>query len=71
MELKDIKTLKEISEEYGIGLKTVSLRLQLLIDRNELIDGKDYRKFGKGQATILSPTAVEEIVNYKYLYRKC
>jgi dissimilatory sulfite reductase (desulfoviridin) alpha/beta subunit len=70
IELKDIKTLKEVSEEYKIGVTTLAQRMKLLIERKEFIDGKHYKKLGKGQGTLLSPEGVEEIVHYKYLYRK-
>jgi hypothetical protein len=56
MELSDITILKEVSETYGIPLKTLQDRLKRL-DENV-----DYKKFGKRNTTILSPTGVEKII---------
>ena len=56
MDLKDIKTLKEVSQEYGISIFTLQDRLK------NLIEWVDYRKLGKGQATLLMPTGVKKIV---------
>ena len=56
MNLKDIMTLKQISETYEIPLKTLQSRLKFLVQ------DEDYRSLGKGQSTILSPQGIEKII---------
>lgn len=53
VQLKDIKTLAEISKENNISVETLRYRLKFL-------DSKDYRKMDKG--TLLTPKGVEEIL---------
>jgi len=55
MKLKDIKTLTEVSTIYNIPLKTLQSRLQ------RLEEGKEYKRLGKGQSTLLSPAGVLKI----------
>lgn len=57
MQLTDIKTLKEVSELYGIPLKTLQSRL------NRLEEGIEYKRLGKRQATLLSPQGIEKIIS--------
>lgn len=57
MKLTDIKTLQELSREYSIPFPTLQSRLK------HLEENTDYRKLGKGQATILSPQGVKKILN--------
>ena len=59
MNLKDIKTLKEVSDQYGISIFTLQDRLK------NLIEWKDYRKLGKGQATLLMLSGVVKLVQGK------
>lgn len=56
MKLTDIKTLKEVSEQYSIPLKTLQSRLQ------HLEEGIEYRRLGKGQSTLLTPKGIEKII---------
>ncbi|NFL43111.1 hypothetical protein FDB61_15600 [Clostridium botulinum] len=59
MELKDIKTLTEVAEEYNISIKTLQSRLKYLKEDVE------YRKLGKRQPTLLTPEGVNKIIkNY-------
>ncbi|BDC03424.1 hypothetical protein [Clostridium perfringens] len=58
MNLKDIKTTKEVSLEYNIPIRTVHNR----IESCNLLEGVDYRKLGERQPTLLSPSGVEKIL---------
>ncbi|HHD2783224.1 MAG: hypothetical protein E6936_15940 [Clostridium perfringens] len=58
MDLKDIKTLREVALENNVALTTLISR----IESRKLIDGVDYRKLGKGQSIILSPSGVKKIL---------
>ncbi|MGU8477051.1 hypothetical protein [Clostridium perfringens] len=58
MELKDIKTLREVSKEYNIAVRTLNDRIKL----NSLIEGIDYKKLGEKLPIILSPSGVEKIL---------
>lgn len=53
--LKDIKTLKEISEQTGISIDTLYYRLRWLEE------GEEYRKLGTGQSIILTLEGAEKI----------
>lgn len=59
MKLSDIKTLKEISDEYGILVSTLKKRLKY--PSFNMIEDEDYKSLGERQATILSPTGIEKI----------
>ncbi|WP_307993082.1 hypothetical protein [uncultured Clostridium sp.] len=61
MDLKDIKTLRQVSKEYNIPITTLQSRLIYLIEN------VDYKKLGAGQGTILSPEGIEKIIQYKYI----
>lgn len=56
MKIKDIRTLSEVSIQYNISIKTLQSRLK------NLDEDVDYRKLGKRQPTILSPTGIEKII---------
>lgn len=56
IDLSKIKTLKEISEEYEIPIKTLQSRLK------DLKEGIDFKKLGKRQPTLVSPQGVEKII---------
>lgn len=56
MNIKDIKTLSEISEEYNIPVKTLQSRLK------NLDEGIDYKRLGKRQPTILSPNGIRKLI---------
>jgi hypothetical protein len=60
MELKDIKTLTEVSIQYEIPLKTLQSRLK------HLEEDIDYKRLGKKQPTILSPKGIKKIINKKF-----
>ncbi|MEG0799563.1 MAG: hypothetical protein RSG51_04070 [Bacilli bacterium] len=61
MKLNDIKTLSQISEEYNISINTLKTRLSL--KSLNLIEGVDFRKLGRGQATLLTPEGVAKITS--------
>lgn len=65
MNLKDIKTLSEIHQETGIGIKTLYKRLEKLIEEGELVEDTHYKKLGKRMPVILSKEGVEKIVKGK------
>ncbi len=60
MRLKDIKTLRQLAKETGISYRTLADRIES--NNLGLIEGIDYLKLGKGQATLLSPEGVEKII---------
>ena len=60
MELKDIKTLQEVSRMYNIPFRTLQSRLESA--SVGLIENVDYKKLGKRQPTLLSPSGVEKII---------
>ena len=57
LKLSDIKTLTEVSVQYGIPLKTLQSRL------SQLKEDTEYKRLGKRQATILTPQGIEKIIN--------
>lgn len=59
MKLSEIKTLQEVSREYGIPFPTLQTRLTL--KGFEMIEGEDYKKLGKRMPTILSPSGIMKI----------
>lgn len=60
MELKDIKTLQEVSKEYNIPFPTLQSRLKL--KSYGMVEGIDYKKLGKRMPTLLSPKGIEKII---------
>ena len=60
MELKDIKTLQEVSREYNIPFPTLQTRLKL--SSFGLVEDVDYKKLGKRLPTLLSPIGVSKII---------
>ncbi|MEG0297651.1 MAG: hypothetical protein RR620_13105 [Clostridium sp.] len=68
MNISEVKTLNEVSEEYGIKIITLKKRLEL--KSFGLIDGEDYKKLGHRQATILSPSGVEKITKERSSYHE-
>lgn len=60
MKLSDIKTLKQISEEYNIPVVTLKKRIKL--KSFNMIENEDYKSLGERQATLLSPTGVQKII---------
>jgi hypothetical protein len=65
MNLKDIKTLSEISKEQGIKPKTLYKRFESMINSGELKEFSDYRKLGGNLPVILSKGGVEKIIGGK------
>lgn len=63
MKLSDIKTLQEVARENDIPFPTLQGRLNL--KSLGLIEGTDYKKLGKRQPTLLSPSGIEKILNKK------
>lgn len=59
MELKDIKTLQEVSREYNIPFPTLQTRLNS--KKLGLIEGIDYKKLGARLPTLLSPSGINKI----------
>ena len=60
MKLSDIKTLKEISDEYNIPV--VTLKKRISYKSFDMIKGVDYKSLGERQATILSPEGIKKII---------
>lgn len=56
MQLKDIKTLTEVSREYNIPFTTLQHRLK------NLKENEDYKGLGKRMPTILTPGGVNKII---------
>lgn len=59
MNLNDIKTLKEVSEEIEVSVKTLQGRL--ILKSFNMIENEDYKKLGERQPTILSALGVRKI----------
>lgn len=57
--LKDIQFLSDVSKDYGIPVRTLQDRLA------NLKEGIQYRKLGKRLPTLLTPGAVEKLVQGK------
>lgn len=55
-----LKTIKEVSEEYGIPIITLKKRLEY--KSYNLIKGKDYYEFGNKNPKLLAPNGVEKII---------
>lgn len=60
MKLADITTIQEVSLEYGIPVTTLKTRLDS--KSINMIEGKDFKRMGKGQGVLLSPKGVEKII---------
>lgn len=65
MDLKDIKTLRQVSEESGIEIRTLQQRLGL--PNFGLIEGVDFKRLGKRQSTILTPAGVKKILKEAHM----
>ena len=59
MKITEVKTLQEVSREYGIPFTTLQTRLNL--KSFNLIEYVDYRKLGKRQPTIFTPEGIKKI----------
>lgn len=59
LQLKDVKTIRQLAEETGISVKTLTVRLKLK-SRN-MIENEDYKRLGPRQSIILSPEGIEKI----------
>jgi len=60
LDLNVIKTLKQVANENNISLQTLNTRLKS--QTINMIEGKDFKKMGTGQSTILSPQGVNKIL---------
>lgn len=60
MELKDIMTLSEVSEKYGIKRETLKKRLGY--KSYNLVEGIDYKYLGPRMPVLLSPEGVKKII---------
>jgi len=60
MKLSDLKTLKQISEQYDIPVVTLKKRLKL--KSFDMIEDEDYKNLGERQSTLLSPSGIEKII---------
>lgn len=63
MNLSDIKTLREVSEETGIYVKTLQKRLEL--KSYGMIEGEDFKRLGERQPILLSPSGIKKITQDK------
>jgi len=63
MKLSDIKTIQEVSLEYNIPVPTLKTRLNLT--SFDLIENVDFKRMGKGQGVLLSPSGVKKITKTK------
>ena len=64
MDLKDVKFLSEVAEDYKISLQTLHSRVNKLIEEETFIEGVDYKKgTGLRQPIILSKQGIEKIIN--------
>lgn len=59
MTLNDIKTIKDVSEEYNIPV--ITLKKRLYYKSFGMVEGVDYKNLGRGQSTLLSPSGVAKI----------
>lgn len=59
MELKDIKTLREVAEQSAISYETLKARLKL--KSLNLVENVDYKKLGPRMPTILGPSGIDKI----------
>lgn len=72
MSLKDIKTLSQLSKETGTNVKTLYKKFKEMVERRELIENEDYKKFeGKTQPTILSKEGAEKLIDKNYIDVPC
>lgn len=60
MELRDVKTLKQVAKEADINHNTLYDRL--VIKRREMIEGIDFVRLGKRQPILLSPEGIEKLL---------
>lgn len=66
MNLKEIKSLSEISVETGIKQDTLKRRVYRLIEEGELKEFKHYKKLGEGKRTyIFNKKGIEIILGGK------
>ena len=66
MNLKDIKTLSEISQETGIKQVTLKKKFYKLIEEGQLKEFQHYKKLGEGkQPYIFNKKGIEIILGGK------
>ena len=61
MDLKDIKTLQEVSREFGIPQSTLRTRLES--KKRGMIEGIDFKRLGPRMPILFSPDGVSKITN--------
>ena len=66
MNLKEIKSLSEISQETGIKQDTLKKRVYKLIEEGQLKEFQHYKKLGEGkQPYIFDKKGIEIILGWK------
>ncbi|WP_283699541.1 hypothetical protein [Clostridium perfringens] len=60
MELKDIKTLREVALENNIDPHTLKKRLNY--KSFGLVEGEDFKRLGERQPILLSPSGIKKIL---------
>lgn len=60
MELKDVKTLKQVAKETNISHNTLYDRL--VIKSRKMVEGVDYIRLGKRQPILLSTEGIEKLL---------
>lgn len=64
MDLNAIKTLRQVSKESGIPIKTLQTRLNL--PSFNMVEGEDFKKLGDRQPILLSPQGIRKITKRVY-----
>ena len=62
MNLKEIKTIKELSEETGINQNTLKKKIYELINDGSLVEFKHYKKLGENQPYIFNKKGADIIL---------
>ena len=65
MNLKEIKTISELSQETGIKQNTLRVKAYELINDGALVEFKHYKKLGGNQPYIFNKKGVEIILGGK------
>lgn len=65
MNLKEIKTIKELSKETGLNQETLKKKVYNLINDGSLVEFKHYKKLGENQPYIFNKKGIEIILGGK------